>query len=101
MITVTARRVVIRDDDVGAQESNLQHHASQHFFFTAPDRVRLVSGFRKTKILEAEKVWLGALHFGGGHRFARANHPKLFVKLGTDRVLSAFAKRREERDGVH
>src|SRR5262249_7784349 len=101
MIAVTARRVVIRDDDVRTQQANLQHHASQDFFFTAPDRVRLFRGLRKTKIAEAEEVWFRALHFSGGHRLARADHTELFVELRTDRVLSAFAEGREKRDGVH
>ncbi len=46
-------------------------------------------------------MWLGALHFSRGHRFACANHTELFVELGTDGVLSALAESREERDGVN
>src|ERR687889_763867 len=101
MITVTASRVVISDDEVGTQQADLQHHASQHFFFTTPDRVRLFSRLRKTEILEAEKVGFRALHFGGGHRLASANDAELFVEFRTDRVLPAFTEGREKRDGVH
>jgi hypothetical protein len=34
MMTVAARRIVIRDDDVRTQQTNLQYHPSQHFSFT-------------------------------------------------------------------
>ena len=95
MITVTARRVVVCDDDIRTQQSNLQHHASQDFLFTAPNRVRLFSRLRKTKILEAEKMWFRALHLGGCHRLARTNDAEFFVEFRTDGVLPAFAEGRE------
>src|SRR5215212_10061158 len=99
VMTVTARRVVIRNDDVRTQQSNLQHHASQQLLLT-PCAKRLFSRLRKTEIAKAEEVRLGALHFGGRHRLARADHAELFVELGTDGVLPAFNKRGEKRDGV-
>src|SRR6185369_2668568 len=99
-MTVTAGRVVICDDHVRAQQANLKHHASQKFFLT-PGTKRLFGRLGKTKITEAEKVWFRALDFSRGHRFARANHAEFFVELGTDRVLTAFTKSREERDGVN
>jgi hypothetical protein len=40
-------------------------------------------------------VWFRALDFGGGHRLARANDAELFVKFGTDGVLSTFAESRK------
>src|SRR6476661_7212381 len=101
MITVTTCRVVVRDDDVGSQQANLQHHASQHFFFTAPDSVRFFSGLRKTEVLKAEKMWFRALHESGGHRLARTNDAELFVKFRTNCVLPAFAESGEERDRVN
>src|ERR1044072_7919339 len=99
-MAVTAGRVVIGDDHVRAQHANLKHHASQEFFLT-PGTKRFFGGLRKPKIAEAEEVWLGALHFGGGHCFPRANHAEFFRERGTDGVLSAFTKSREERDCVN
>src|SRR6185295_2346389 len=99
-MTVTARRVVIGDDDVGTKQSNLQHHAPQYFPL-APRAKRFFSRLRKTKIAEAEEVRLGALHFGGGHRLASTNHAEIFVQLGTDCVLPALTESREQRDRVH
>jgi hypothetical protein len=100
VMTVPTARVVIGDDDVRTQQTNLQHHATQCFFFT-PGAKRFFSRLRETEITEAEEVWLGALHFRGCHRFASANHAEFFVEFRTNCVLSALAKRREERDGVN
>src|SRR6185503_12147116 len=100
VMTVTAGRVMVGDNDVGTQHANLQHHASQYFLLI-PGAKRLVSRLRKTKIAEAEEVWLRALHFGGGHRLASANHTEIFIELGTHRVLSALTESREKRDGVN
>ena len=55
MMTVTAGRVVIGDYDVRAQQPDLQHHATQHFFL-APGAKRFFSGLRETKITKAQKV---------------------------------------------
>ena len=89
-MTVTTRRVVIRDDRIGTKQANLKDHTSQNFLL-APRTKRLFSRFRKTKIAEAEKVWFGTLHGGSGYRFACANHPEIFVEFRADRVLTAFA----------
>src|SRR5215216_7489838 len=99
-MTVTAGCIVIGDDDVRAQQANLQHHPAQYFFFT-PGAKRLFGRLRETEIAKPEEVWLGALHLGSRHRLACANHAELFVKLGTDCVLSALAKSREQRNGVN
>src|SRR5687767_1602582 len=99
-MTVTAVRVVIGDNDVRAQQTNLQHHAAQHFLFT-PGTKRFFRRFRKTEITKPEEVWLGALYFSGSHRLACANHAEFFVEFRTNSVLSALAKRREERNSVN
>src|SRR5215212_691680 len=98
-MAVTTRRIVVSDNDVGTKQANLQHHASQDFF-SVPGGKRLFSRLRKTKIAKAEEVRFRALHFGGGHRLARADNAELFVELGTDCVLAALTESRKKRDGV-
>ena len=100
MMTVTARRVVISDDDVGTQPPDVEHHAAQQFRLT-PGAKRLFGRFRETKVTETEEVRFRALYFGRGHRLTRANDAEVFVEFGTDGVLSAFAEGRKQRDCVH
>src|SRR5215204_4792775 len=98
-MAVTTRRIVVSDNDVGTKQANLQHHASQDFFFV-PGGKRLFSRLRKTKIAKAEEVGFRALHFGGGQRLPCADNAEFFVELGTDSVLPALAESRKKRDGV-
>src|SRR5262249_30262238 len=99
-MTVTAGRVVIGDDHIRTQQTNLEHHASQNFFL-APGAKCFFGRLRETKVTEAEKMRLGALHFSGGHGFAGADHSELFVEFGTNRILPAFTESREQRNSVH
>src|SRR5215213_6779539 len=99
-MAVTTGRIVVSDNDVGTKQTNLQHHASQDFFFV-PGGKRLFSRLRKTKIAKAKEVRFRALHFGSGQRLPRANNAEFFVKLGTDCVLPALAESGKKRDGVN
>ena len=88
---------VIGDDHVGAKLANLQHHAPQCFFMS-PEPESFVARFRKSKILQAQKVWLGPLNLRRRHRLVRANGAHLFIQLWPNRVLSALAVRRKQTD---
>src|SRR5687768_12656157 len=99
MVTMTTRRVVIGDDHVGAQTSNVKHHAPEQLFFT-PGAKCLFGGLGKTEVSKTEKMRFRTLHFGGGNRFTRANHTELFVKFRPDGILSAFAESGKQRHCV-
>src|SRR5204863_9741003 len=55
-------------------------------------------GLRKTESLQSQRVRLRALNLSRSHCLARANRSHLFIQLGPDRILAAFAKRREQTD---
>src|SRR5262245_32620490 len=100
MMTVTAACVVVCDDDIRTQTTNVKHHAPEQLFF-APGAERLFCRFRKTKVAEAEEVRFGALNFGSSNRLASANDAKFFVEFRTDGVLSALAESGKQRDRVN
>src|SRR4029077_18074855 len=100
MLTViVAGGRMVRDDYVRAKFANLQDHPAQGFFMS-PEAERFVAGFGKAEIFQTQKVWFRTLNLSCRGGLARANRAEVFVELWSDRVLSAFAKGREQADRV-
>jgi hypothetical protein len=91
MLAMPCGRVVVREDDVGAQAAIREDDALDDGFLAAPMRERLVRGLGEAEVLESEEVRVGADAAVRAQRLDFADGAEFAVELGADLVLSAFA----------